>query len=401
MAQSFSVSDNAQIEIRDCHNRVTVVGWDDAHSVVCDAAARQEGNTIIVRGANRVNMRVPRTASVRITHCEDDVRVEDVAGKVELLGNNADVVLRGLAEVIVRDQAGDLIAKGVSAIKGEGSWEGDLAGRGIESLTVERVDGDVSLGDVGTIALQSVDGDTHLRGVRGALSVDQVEGDFALRDSSGDVRLSHLEGDLVVSGLRGALDAPDVKGDAVLSLAEVKNVRLSAKGDVILNLPPDANAEIELDAPNGDLIARGGIQTQERDDKHLRGILGSGGAKVAVESLHGDLVLRLGSSHDEAMNLHRELHASMHAIGKEFGGLGRQIADEVRQSVHESLADMNIRHRHGRSRRSMHEEREPHPQEEQSAGFAPGSPERKAILDAIARGEMSVDEAIRRINGEE
>jgi len=34
-------------------------------------------------------------------------------------------------------------------------------------------------------------------------------------------------------------------------------------------------------------------------------------------------------------------------------------------------------------------------------GPAPGSPERQAILDAIARGEMNVDDAIKKLTGEE
>jgi hypothetical protein len=41
------------------------------------------------------------------------------------------------------------------------------------------------------------------------------------------------------------------------------------------------------------------------------------------------------------------------------------------------------------------------PQEVKSSGPAAGSPERQAILDAIARGELSVDDAIRKIRGED
>lgn len=40
------------------------------------------------------------------------------------------------------------------------------------------------------------------------------------------------------------------------------------------------------------------------------------------------------------------------------------------------------------------------PAEEKPRGPVAGSPERKAILDAIARGELSVDEAIRKLTGE-
>ncbi len=76
--QTYNVSENVHIEVRNCHKRVTVIGWDDAQHVSVDCAARQEGDAIIVEDVDKVMVRVPRRAAVKIADTEADVRVEDL-----------------------------------------------------------------------------------------------------------------------------------------------------------------------------------------------------------------------------------------------------------------------------------------------------------------------------------
>ena len=45
---SKCLSSDARVEIRDCENHLTVVGWDDARTVVVEGAARQVGDTIMI-----------------------------------------------------------------------------------------------------------------------------------------------------------------------------------------------------------------------------------------------------------------------------------------------------------------------------------------------------------------
>jgi hypothetical protein len=40
MGQTFRVSENAHVEIRDCETRVSVVGWGGAHTAATRTAAR-------------------------------------------------------------------------------------------------------------------------------------------------------------------------------------------------------------------------------------------------------------------------------------------------------------------------------------------------------------------------
>ena len=369
MSQRFNVSENARVEIRGCRDRVTVAGWDDARTVAVDGAARQDGDSIIIESTRRVSVRVPRATPVTITHCEATVAVRDVAGRVELADIDGDVALSNLAgETRVRELEGDLSARNIATLKGEGAWHGDVFARGVKQIEANTIDGDVSI-----------------------------------RAVDGDVKIAHVEGDLIVSGIRGAVDAPDVEGDAVISLDAVAAVNLRADGDVVLNLPSGANAELELDAPRGDLTARAPIQLIERDENHLRGALGAGGPTIKAESTRGDLILRVGGARPEYADYADYAEYAKYAG---YGDMGRQIAEQVRESVEQSLNESGIRH-HGKYRHfgfrfhgrddAASEERAP----DKPRGPAAGTPERQAILDAIARGELSVDDAIKKLTGEE
>ena len=472
--QIFTVSDNARVEIRNCHNRVTVVGWDDAHTIAVDFAARQEGATLIVENANKVTLRVPRAATITVTNCEADVRVDDLTGRVELANIGGDVALRNLrGETVARDLDGDFVAKDVASLKGEGSWDGDVALRDVDSVQIESVEGDINLSEVGSASVNQVTGDLVARGVkslkgegtwegdvvlrgvevtaindvegdmslgdigefkaqtlggdfsaqniRAALVIEEIKGDVNVRDSSGSITIERVEGDFIASNLRGGLVARDIDGDAVVSFSQVAPLDLRADGDVVLNLPVDANAEVELDAPHGDLVARANLKVTAQDESHLHGTLGNGGVRVQAESTKGDLILRQNGAetHKERKGDYAE-HADYAAYAdfSHFADMGQRIAAEVRKSVQESLADMKVpevRARHHRVEFRMHRpgrhhehrhERDQQPEsrenqvEEKPQGPVAGSPERKAILDAISRGELSVDDAIKKLSAE-
>ena len=469
MSQTFTVSDNARVDIRNCHNRVTVVGWDDAHSIAIDSAARQDGDTILVENANKVTVRVPRAATITIIDCEADIRVDDLTGRVELASIGGDVALRNLrGETLAREIDGDLVAKDVTSLKGEGAWKGDVALRdvksvqvesvggdlnlsgiesatinqvegdfvakdcksltgsdvwegdvvlrGVESAEVDEIEGDLSLGDVGNLKLQSLSGDLSAQNIRTALTLDDIKGDVSLRDSAGRIVIERIGGDFMASNARGAIICTDIDGDAVLSFAEIAELDLHANGDVVLNLPEHANAEIELDAPRGDLVVNANIQVTEQDESHLRGTLGSGGVKLTAESTKGDMILRQNGADNFKTKSAR--HGDYATYGS-FADMGQRIAAEVRKSVQDSLTDMRLpemrahrhrielrMHRQGRhhhdDRHERDEDRESRQDsvEEKPRGPGAGSPERKAILDAIARGELNVNDAIKKLTGE-
>lgn len=87
----------------------------------------------------------------------------------------------------------------------------------------------------------------------------------------------------------------------------------------------------------------------------------------------------------------------------ELARLKQQIKEQIRQSVRATMADaLNARHQiHIQLHRRAHRRADDRRTEstEPPHGPAAGSPERQAILDAVARGELSVDDAIKKLTG--
>jgi DUF4097 and DUF4098 domain-containing protein YvlB len=388
--QTYAVPENVRIEIRNCHNRVTVNGGEDARTVVANGSARQDGDTLVFENMNKVLVRVPRTATVCITDCDADVRVDDLAGRVEIVRVDGDLALRNLrGETVVGQVDGDLAIKNVSTLQGQGVWNGDVA---IRETSIAK--------------LETLDGDLSVWGNRELLVVKEIDGDVNLREMNGRVIINHIGGDLIASEFKGGLEVADIRGDAIVSLVQAAEVKMVAKGDIVLRLPENIDADIELDAPHGDLIARHDIQVIEEDEQHLRGTIGNGGIKIQVESTHGDLILEgqqpMRHLHFARMGqeIAEQVHASLGDVPR-----GHVIAEQVRESVRASLGDWK---RHGRHRVIIR--KHPHPDEDETTFEEPieetppkptlTSAERQAILDAIARGELSVDDAIKKLRGE-
>ncbi len=392
--QTYAVSERARIEIRHCHNQVIVQSSEDERSVMANGSARQDGETLVFENMNKVLVRVPRTATVFIADCDADVRVDDLDGRVEITRLDGDMALRNLrGETLISEVDGNLTVKNVALLQGQGVWNGDVAIREANSAKLEAVDGDLNVWNV-----------------RELLVVDEIDGDANLREMNGQVSINHVSGDLIASEIAGPLELADVRGDAIVSLAQAADLKLIAKGDVVLRLPENLDAEIELEAPHGNLIAHHDIKIAEEDERHLRGTLGKGGVKIQVESTHGDLILEgqrpMRHSHFAQMGqeIADQVHASVHASLGEMPR-GHAIAKQVRESVRASLGDWK---RHGRHRIILHKHH--HPDEAETAFEEPTeetppkptltSTERQATLDAIARGALSVDDAIKKLHGE-
>jgi len=440
MNQTLNVSENTRVEIRACRNRVTIIGWDDPQ-ISCDQPVRQDGNTIFVEGATKVNLRVPRAMPITLDDCRADVRAEDLTGELVLTNIRGDIALRNLrGETRIGDIDGSLVARRVTSLKGNGTWDGDVALHDLQTLSASNIDGDVvirganavtlqdvegsivlervecaqintiegdaHLNDVGAVTLQHVKNDLSARQLGGALSVADVEGDVNVREAHARVAIARVGGDFIVSDAHDALLTPEIEGDAVVSLSEVAETTVRADGDVVLNLPNETNAELRVDAPAGDIIVRADLQNRDEGANHLRGTLGRGGIALQIESRHGDVIVRSGSAAEHHYGHAHRQREEYREYAAAYRKMGQRLAEQVRASVRASLADAGIQpHRHKRHWRigigiDDSETLQEEPLANKPRGPASGSPERQAILDAIARGELNVDDAIKKLRGE-
>ncbi|MCL4490275.1 MAG: DUF4097 family beta strand repeat-containing protein [Chloroflexi bacterium] len=402
--QTFAVSGHARVLIKNASERVIITGWDEDQVSVNNGSTRQDGDTISIENVERVSVRVPRTADLFVGDCSADVRIDDIAGQVRLEQIDGDVILHRLqGEVQVHDLEGDLIARDTRALRSDGLVDGNVTLRGVDQAELSEIEGDISADDTGALTVQKLDGDLSVHGAHGPLALGAVDGDVSVRELVGDLRIEHVRGD-VIAAVKGAVDAQDVEGDAAISLSADAPVALQADGDVVLTLPDESNLALELDAPRGNVVTRAPIKVTAQERDHVVGTTGNGGPHVQVESTRGDVIVRTGSA--ERRSGRRE-HFGV-SFGAEFAGMGEQIAAEVHDSILQSLADFKMHGRRGQpwfrswvppEEQTSQGQPTPPPVEEQPAPSVSPA-ERKAILDAIERGELSVDEAIRRLKGE-
>jgi len=224
------------------------------------------------------------------------------------------------------------------------------------------LDVDVELPTGADLRLGTVSGDVQGRGLRGEQRYTTVSGDLYLTELGGSVRLNTVSGDASVrASVPLTVRAEAVSGDLSFSSPLLNALRsTSVSGDISL--------EGEL-APHGEFRA---------------------------ETVSGDLsVGLLGSASFEVRGLSTDI--SSHIDHRIEGRLDRRrvvIGSGEPVFIFNSMSgDLSIR-RPGRVQRwaGTRQEGTPPPQ--------PSADEQLAILQALERGEIDVDEATRRLGGE-
>jgi environmental stress-induced protein Ves len=224
---------------------------------------------------------------------DDDTRVEIDQG-----GRTVNVRARaryGPAEVTWRltvpaDMALDL-----------SSQSGDVRVTGTKGeVSVSTVEGDITVqGGAGFVSLESVEGDIELSSTSGRITVSTVDGEVTVRGASGDLKVSAVDGDVVLEDIESSnLETNTVDGDIRFSgsIRSGGRYRLSSHdGDVTVTAPV-INAEVLVSTFSGDFesdypVTLTGTQGRGR----MSFTLGTGGARLEVESFDGTVALRKGS----------------------------------------------------------------------------------------------------------
>ncbi|HEX2188685.1 MAG TPA: DUF4097 family beta strand repeat-containing protein [Longimicrobiaceae bacterium] len=182
----------------------------------------------------------------------------------------------------------------------------DLSGMHAE-IDVQGVQGEVSA--------QSVQGDVTVRGGRGNVNVRTVQGEVLVEGAQGQVRGGSTSGDVRVVGSTGEIYAETVSG--AIYLERITSGRVEAgtvsgdvyydgtvqprgrysfvthSGDVVASIPDGADAAVSVATLSGDVEASFALPARDGDrGRRFSYVLGSGSAKVELETFSGDVHLR-------------------------------------------------------------------------------------------------------------
>jgi hypothetical protein len=133
------------------------------------------------------------------------------------------------------------------------------------------------------------------------VDVGTISGGIGVADVSGAVKAETVNGKVQVAALDGPVTASSVNGSvsvAIDSLGGPGDIDLSTvNGSVTAQLPPSLQAQLSMETVNGSVHSDFDVAgTDTSEHKEIKGMIGSGGRRVALETVNGSVKLLRGSS---------------------------------------------------------------------------------------------------------
>lgn len=279
MSRIISAGKAPRINIDAIDGDLSVVGWDGEDILIKtdedELTLQQNGDAVSFSCTDDVSLRIPRDASLSIERIGGDMALRGVMGSIE----------------------------------------------------IKEIDNDLSMRDVGSVAIGTVNSDFSLRGAKGNLYVKSAGGDVSVRDVEGNITLDSVADDLALRGARGNIKV-NVGEDVVVYLEPKAEgaYSITAGDDILLVLKPNVNVtlsmhgdEIEVDWP--------GIENQEDVTERVL-VLGDGSAKISLNA-GGDIRV---SNNAEAGNSAEDF-GNFAGMNFDWSGFGERISRQVEQAT--------------------------------------------------------------------
>jgi DUF4097 and DUF4098 domain-containing protein YvlB len=182
-------------------------------------------------------------------------------------------------------------------------------------LNLTGTSGDISVtGAQGRVVAETVEGDVTVRGGRGVVSLRSIDGEIELSGASGEIDLSSVDGGILAHDLEGRVLAESVDGDVVLRDIRSSDVTITSvdgdleydgalrdngryrfithDGDLAIVVPDRVNASVSVATFSGTFESDFPVTiTEARRGKRFSFTLGSGAARVELESFEGTIRL--------------------------------------------------------------------------------------------------------------
>jgi hypothetical protein len=162
-------------------------------------------------------------------------------------------------------------------------------------LTINAINGDAALHDVGSTVIKTVQGDLSVRDTGGDVQIDVVRGDAKLKRVGGSVAINKVAGDLVATDLDGGLAVNNVGGDASIE-TELHAGQLyvaKASGDVVFRVD-GGGGQFTVNC-KGDLRVRLPMTNWTGNERSATGTYGDGSSQVTLMA-NGDLLVLPGKA---------------------------------------------------------------------------------------------------------
>ncbi len=197
-------------------------------------------------------------------------------------------VVVGSGEIDVRDVRGPA---GLRA--GSGNIKGDAIGG---DVTFRAGSGDLRLSNIrGAVRLETGSGDIWLENVQDEIRVSTGAGDVRIQQPGSRVTARTGGGDIEVLGAKSDLDLTTGSGSLTVEGNPAPHAFWEVRarsGDVLLKVPSNASFTFSARTSSGDIETQIPMEVTERSRRELRGRVGSGEARITVQTSAGAITLR-------------------------------------------------------------------------------------------------------------
>ncbi len=251
-------------------------------------------------GTVDIELKVPRSALVRVSTTFGDLEVTAVEGRVEAVTRSGALRLHDLGgDVRGETVSGELNLERILGSVSVATQSGSISAESIQrGLTANTASGDVSAVGIegGRVECKSVSGDVRAEriGLEAPLdiTVESVSGDVSLTSASGNIGLKAVSGDVKTSGLKTTrLQAQTVSGDVGLHLIEAFSGTMqvnTVSGDVEIALTEGSNVRTSLSTTSGELRCDHDAHEVVATDRLWTGQIGTGAGTLNVQTISGD-----------------------------------------------------------------------------------------------------------------
>jgi hypothetical protein len=208
-----------------------------------------------------------------------------VRSNIEAEAASADIDVGGLEGVIrVRTASGDIRADRLSP-----------------TVTIQTASGDITTHTLnGSVRVQSASGDVGIKRAEGEIGVQSASGDVSLDQISGTLDVSTASGDCQVrSSALNSCRAKTASGDLSLMTPLAPNGEYefgTVSGDLLLQVPQETRMTVSMKTVSGDLSCALPATTTEGGKRNRTLAVNGGGVPVQVKSVSGDCTIRAANS---------------------------------------------------------------------------------------------------------
>lgn len=249
--------------------------------------------------------------------------VKDIAGRVAIRGSDESVIrVKAVKRGTDRARQNTNVEFGIDGNNVTVRTRG-LQAKGFFNITgvgqtMSAVEYEISVPRRCALTISTVSADVSLSGTEAGAQAKTVSGNIDISDTTGEISLSTVSGDVTGSNLRGELMMRSTSGDGHFRSCDLPSFNLNSvsgdytaetpltrdghyyakttSGNLHLLLPQNTGAVISLKSVSGESSVSGlPVEVIKSGRRNWQGRIGGGGATVEMHTISGDLTVRAAS----------------------------------------------------------------------------------------------------------